>query len=97
MVKIYLNNEGMESIMKSDKISSMEQNIMMNKLDQVRAAFLQEFGFEGNFEIKSVTTTGSFHTTTWHGGRTSYRIVAADSKTTAALKRQPRWLDKFIH
>ena len=97
MVKIYLENEGIESIMKSNKISSMEQNIMMNKLDQVKAAFLQEFGFEGNFEIKAVTTTGAFRSTTWHGGRTSYRILAADSKTATALKRQPKWLDKFIH
>lgn len=83
--------------MKSNKISSMEQNIMMRKLDQVKAAFLQDFGFEGKFKIESHSTSGATHTHgKWHGGRTSWRITADDARTTAALKRQPGWLKQFV-
>lgn len=87
----------MESLMKSDKISSMEQNIMMQRLDQVRASFLQEFGFEGKFKLEQHSTSGSTHSKNrWHAGRTSWRICADDARTTAALKRQPGWLERFM-
>lgn len=67
----------------------MEQQIMAQKLSQVRAEFLNTFGFAGSFEIKRVDTNS-------RRSRTTYRVVAADAKTTAALKKQPGWLAKFI-
>lgn len=95
MVKIYWT--GLQELMQSEKISKMEQQIIMNKLSEIQASFLQKYGFEGRFEVKSVTTSGVIKSGgQFHGGRTSWRIVAADKKTTAALKREPGWLGKFI-
>ena len=83
--------------MQSDGISKIEQQEIMNILSRVEASFLQEFGFKGKFEVKSITTSGVFKKgSSLHGGRTSWRIVAADAKTTAILKRQPGWLAKFL-
>lgn len=94
-VKIYWT--GLETLMQSPEISKIEQDLMMQKLGQIEASFLQEFGFQGKFEIKSRTTSGIFKRGgRYHGGRTSWRIVAADAKTGAALKRQPGWLGRFI-
>ena len=96
-ITIEWNNQAMESLMKSPQMTQMEQNIMMNKLSEVRAAFLQEFGFQGQFTINSHTTSGSYRNKLgWHAGRTSYRISANDARTTAALKSQPGWLNRFI-
>ena len=94
MAKIYWS--GLEELMQSSKISTMEQDIMMKKLNQIQAEFLQQFGFEGKFDISSTTTSGIFKRGTLHGGRTSWKIRAADAKTNAALKRQPGWLAKFL-
>lgn len=89
MVKIYYNNDAFRSIMKGKEISEMEQNMMMSRLNQIEAEFLQRFGFEGAFELKRVDTNSN-------RSRTTYRIVAANSRTTAVLKREPGWLGKFM-
>lgn len=95
MVKIYW--AGLQELMQSDKISKIEQQEIMNKLSAIQASFLQKFGFEGRFEVKSVTTSGVIKSGgQFHGGRTSWRIVAADKKTTTALKREPGWLAKYL-
>ena len=97
-MKIYWDNKEMEGLMKSSKISTMEQDIMMQKLDQIKAAFMQEFGFDGKFDIQSKTTSGTLRIKgKLHGGRISFRIRAADARTAAVLKRQPGWLGKFIN
>lgn len=88
-ISIFYDEHGLRSIMKGDKISKIEQNIMMNKLNQIQAEFMLRFGFTGKFEIKKVDTRS-------RRSRTSFRIVAGDSRTTAALKREPGWLGKFI-
>lgn len=89
MVKIYYNNDAFRSIMKGKEISEMEQDMMMSRLNQIEAEFLQRFGFEGAFELKRVDTNSN-------RSRTTYRIVAANSRTTNALKREPGWLGKFM-
>ena len=95
MVKIYWT--GLESLMQSDGVSRLEQEIMTAKLANIEARFLQEFGFKGNFELKAITTSGVFRSgRSLHGGRTSWRIAAADKRTGAVLKRQPGWLGKFL-
>jgi hypothetical protein len=87
-IGIYYNEPALRNIMKGPEIASMEQDIMMQRLSQVRAEFLTTFGFNGTFEIKRVDTHS-------RRSRTTFRIVAADAKTTNALKKQPGWLAKF--
>ena len=88
-VGIYYNQQGLRDIMKGQPISNLEQQIMMNKLNQVQAEFLQHFGFNGGFEIKKIDTNS-------RRSRTTYRVVANNARTSAALKREPGWLGKFI-
>lgn len=88
-VSIYYNESGLREIMKGPEISHMEQQIMMQKLNQIQAEFLQHFGFVGRFEVKRKETRS-------RRSRVAYRVVAADGRTTAALKKEPGWLAKFI-
>ena len=87
----------MEDLMSSNKISTMEQDLIMKKLDTVKASFLQEFGFEGKFRVEQKTTSGTKRINgKLHAGRTAWRICADDARTTAALKRQSGWLGRFM-
>ena len=88
-IGIYYNESGIREIMKGQPIANLEQQIMMQKLSQVQAEFLQTFGFQGKFEIRRVDTKS-------RRSRTSFRIVATDARTTAALKKQPGWLARFL-
>jgi len=88
-ISIYYDENGLRTIMKGQGVAQMEQQIMAQKLSQVKAEFLQHFGFEGGFEIKRVDTNS-------RRSRTTYRIVANNGRTGAALKREPGWLGKFI-
>ena len=88
-IGIYYDEMGLRNIMKGYNMSQLEQQIMTQKLAQIQASFLQQFGFNGNFTIKAVTTNS-------RRGRITYRIVSSDARTTAALKRQPGWLGKFL-
>ena len=88
-IGIYYNEQGLREIMKSPEIAGIEQDLMMQRLGRVKAEFLQTFGFEGGFEVKRVDTNSK-------RSRTTFRIVSNNSRTTAALKRQPGWLAKFI-
>ena len=87
-IGIYYNEQGLREIMKSPEIAGIEQDLMMQKLGQVKAEFLQTFGFEGEFEVKRVDTNSK-------RSRTTFRIVANNARTTAVLKRKPGWLAKF--
>lgn len=88
-IGIYYDEQGLRNIMKGHNMSQLEQQIMTQKLSQIEASFLQQFGFNGSFTLKAVTTNS-------RRGRVTYRIVAANARTTAALKRQPGWLAKFL-
>lgn len=88
-VGIYYDEQGIRNIMKGPEIQAMEQEIMQRKLSQVKAEFLQQFGFEGGFDLKAVVTNSK-------RSRITYRIVATNARTTATLKRNPKWLGKFI-
>ena len=88
-VGIYYNESGLREIMKGEKIEKMEEQIMAQKLSQIEAEFLQHFGFEGKFELKAVTTNS-------RRSRVTFRVASASSRTTAALKREPGWLGKFL-
>lgn len=88
-VGIYYDEQGLRTIMKSPALANIEQQIMMTKLGQIQAEFLQTFGTEGHFEIKRVDTNS-------RRSRTTYRIVAADKRTGYLLKSNPGWLAKFL-
>lgn len=88
-IGIYYDEQGLRNIMKGPEIATIEQDIMMKRLGQVKAEFLQTFGFEGGFEVKKVDTNS-------RRSRTTFRIVATDGKTEATLKRNPNWLGKFL-
>lgn len=88
-VKIYYDEGGLRDIMKGQSIQKLEQDIMMQKLDEIKASFLQSFGFEGEFETKVVMTNSK-------RSRASYRIVPSDKKTTAVLKAHPGWMSQFL-
>lgn len=88
-IGIYYDETGLRAIMKGPEIANIEQEIMMQKLSQIEAEFLQTFGFTGKFEIKKVDTSS-------RRSRTTFRIIASNARTAAALKRQPNWLNKFI-
>lgn len=89
MISIHYNDNAFREIMKGKKISNIEQDIMMKRLSQIQSEFLQRFGFEGDFELRRVDTNSK-------RSRTSFRIVPTSAKTTAALKREPGWLAKFL-
>ena len=88
-IGIYYDEQAMRNIMKGPEISGIEQDLMMQKLSQIQAEFLQTFGFEGSFEIKRVDTNSK-------RSRTTFRIVASDSRTAGVLKRQPGWMARFL-
>ena len=88
-IGIYYNEPGLREIMKGAPIAQLEQEIMMQRLSQIKAEFLIQFGFEGGFEIKKVDTQS-------RRSRTTFRVVTTDARTTAILKRNPGWLSKFI-
>lgn len=88
-IGIYYDEKGLRNIMKGTEIADLEQQIMMQKLDRIRAEFMQRFGFSGGFEIKKIDTNS-------RRSRTTFRIVASDARTMTALKREPGWLARFI-
>lgn len=88
-IGIYYNESGLREIMKGAPLAQLEQEIMMQKLNQVKAEFLIQFGVEGGFEVKKVDTQSK-------RSRTTFRIVTTDARTTAILKRNPGWLAKFL-
>lgn len=88
-IGIYYNESGLREIMKGAPIAQLEQEIMMQRLSQIKAEFLIQFGFEGGFEVKRVDTQS-------RRSRTTFRVVTTDARTTAVLKRNPGWLSKFI-
>lgn len=91
-IGIYYDEKGLRNIMKGPEISRIEQDIMMQKLSQVRAEFLQTFGFNGSFEIDKFDT-GLYNS---KRSRISFIIMPTDRRTMAALKKQPGWLGKFM-
>lgn len=98
-VKFFIDQPGVqESIYQSNKkLQSLERDVMERALSEVRAAFLQEFGFEGSFNLSfQWNKVGGKGAQYIPGGvRPVYKIRAADAATAATLKRHPGWLDKF--
>ena len=83
-----LNRSGVGTLIlkNNGQLQQLENQVMDNVLSEVRARFINEFGFEGRFKLAGFTTD-----------RSTYKIAAEDAKTAAILKRNPGWLDQFMH
>lgn len=88
-IGVYYNESALRDIMKSQGITNIEEQIMMEKLSIIKAEFLQRFGFEGSFRTEIVSTNSK-------RSRMAFKVFAADKRTAAALKTQPGWLGRFI-
>ena len=85
--KFWLDQRGArDSILFSDGIEKLEHEYMESVLSQIRAEFLQSFGFPGEFAIHHEPTKT----------RERYYISSADAKTTRILNKNPGWLAKFV-
>lgn len=83
--KFKLNRVGGSEILKTyPDLKAMQEEVAQKQLAQARAQFVSDFGMEGNFKIEFVQ----------NGIRMVYRVAAADAKTGAILKANPKWLDK---
>ena len=96
-VGIYYDEKTIQSIMSGHEIETMEQNMMMQKKNEIEAAFFQKFGVQGKFEIRVVRSQNK----TWNGGqryagRVIYRVHSADKKTGAILKAHPNFMKQFL-
>lgn len=96
-IKFYLEQPGVQEVIyRGSKLRNIEREVMERALSEVRAAFLQEFGFEGSFNLAFLyTKVGGKGIGYVNGSRPVYRIKATDAKTGAVLKRNPGWLDRF--
>lgn len=91
------NTNGINEIMSSHQMETLEQQIMIQKKSQVEAAFLQKFGVPGRFKFSVVRSNPSKRWSgKWHGGRVIYRIIPDSAQTYALLRKEPGWLDQFI-
>ena len=87
-IKFWLDRPGVGEVIlrNNEKLKSLEAQYAESILANVRASFLQTFGFSGTFEIQYSPTRF----------RSTYRIRAADAKTGAVLKKKPGWLRQFV-
>jgi|GEM_PF-1372766 len=93
-VKFYLDQTGVQkAIYKSSRLKDAERDVMERALSETRAAFLNEFGFQGEFilEYREAKVNSRYIS----GIRPTYRIKAGDARTGAVLKRNPGWLSRF--
>lgn len=96
-VKFYLEQSGVsEVVYRSGKLKNVEREVMERELSEIKATFLQEFGFEGSFILEfTYAKVGGKGAGYVNGVRPTYRIRAADARTGAILKKNPGWLGRF--
>lgn len=76
-----------EQILRGNKqLQDIQSRAFNSILMVVAAQFVQQFGFDGSFQLTGFTTD-----------RSSVKISAADARTNAALKTQPGWMDQFTN
>lgn len=80
-------NIGNDILKGNQKLKDMERNAIQHALNNVEAQFMQQFGFQGKFEVKYDPTKY----------RSRFRLIAADARTTAVLKKNPGWLKQFAN
>lgn len=95
-IKFYLDQKGFqETVYRNPNLSRLAREAAEKSLSEARAAFLQTFGTDGEFNLQFVWARASHPAAPAGALRPVYRIVAADAKTGAILKKHPRWLDQF--
>ena len=86
-VDFILDKSGGADILRNNPgIAQIQMQNMNRILDTVRAQFIVEFGFEGNFELMTEPTAF----------RQRVMVKAADKRTAGALKTKPGWLGSFV-
>lgn len=93
-VRIWFDPSGMQDLLTNNSnLDALSRQMMEERAATARNQFVQDFGFTGTFNVEAtVTSPSSKYGTT----RMSYRLSAGDARTTAALKKQPGWLNQFI-
>lgn len=96
-IKFYLEQQGVQQVIYNNtQLEKLEQQVIENAKSQAEAAFLRDFGRQGNFEIKFIRVkVGGKGAAYVNGTRPVYRLVPADNETAALLKKQPGWLAQF--
>lgn len=88
LVKFHLDRAGVSQvILYGAGAKKFEKEYMEKRRSEIEAAFLQKFGFSGNFELQYTPSRD----------RSAWRVRAADGRTNAALKREPGWLAQFAN
>lgn len=87
-VKFYLDQPDTRDVilLGNENLRKVEYEYMAKVLSQIRAEFLQTFGFEGDFSLDYDPTNT----------RERYRITSRSAKTTRTLNKNPGWLGKFV-
>jgi len=99
---VYYETNTLTDFRKNPKMRAIISGEIEKMKSDVEAAFLQEFGFRGEFEIRVIETNGHW-TGAWQaktgGGtprpRVAFRLHAANARTGAILKAHPGWLGRF--
>ena len=86
-VDFILDKSGGADILRNNPgIAQIQMQNMNRILDTVRAQFVVEFGFEGNFDLMTEPTAF----------RQRVMIKAADKRTAGVLNTKPGWLGSFV-
>lgn len=75
---------GREILTENNTLKNVAWEAIKTQLPVIEAQFFQQFGFEGRFVVSDFITD-----------RYSAKIAAADVRTAAILKKNPKWLDQF--
>lgn len=101
--KFYLDQWGVQDVIynKRPGLNQLEKQIMEKALNEASAAFVQDFGKIGKFELKytrqKIKGRGARYVS---GTRPVYQIVAADASTAIVIRNHNKknnddWLGKF--
>ncbi len=101
--KFHLDQWGVQEVIYNNRpgLNILEKEKMEKALANVQAAFVQDFGTVGNFELQfirqKIEGKGARYV---NGTRPVYRVVPTDAKTRIIirnhnLKHNDNWLGKF--
>lgn len=96
--RFYVEQPGVrDAVYFNDNLRSLEKDVMEKARTEAEAAFLQEFGYAGKFDLEfqyqPVGGKGAAYIPS--GRRPVYRLVPGDANTARILNLNPGWLGKF--
>lgn len=101
--KFHLDQWGVQEVIYASNahLTNLEKEQMEKALGRIQAAFVQDFGTTGSFDLQFIRQKiGGKGARYVNGIRPVYRAVATDAKTRTILKRHnlkhnENWLGKF--